>query len=50
MPEADQRVFADAEIQAMFIDDITLVIRGRFQAFVDEPGCSGGTGVSGWPT
>ncbi len=36
MPEADQRVFADAEIQAMFIDDITLAARGRFQAFVDD--------------
>ena len=36
MPEADQRVFADAEIQAMFIDDIALTSRGRFQALVDD--------------
>ncbi len=36
MPEADQRVFADGEIQAMFIDDIALAARGRFQAFVDD--------------
>jgi pimeloyl-ACP methyl ester carboxylesterase len=36
MPEADQRVFADAEIQAMFIDDIALAARGRFQALIDD--------------
>ena len=36
MPEPDQRVFADDEIQAMFIDDIALTSRGRFQALVDD--------------
>ncbi len=36
VPEADQRVLADAEIEAMFIDDIALTSRGRFQAFVDD--------------
>lgn len=36
MPEADQRIFADAGIEAMFIDDIALTSRGRFQALVDD--------------
>jgi len=36
MPESDQQVFADADIQAMFIDDIVRTSRGRFQAFVDD--------------
>ena len=36
MPEAEQRVFAEADIQAMFIDDIALTARGRFQALVDD--------------
>src|ERR1700754_2468608 len=36
MPEGDQRVFADPEIQAMLIDDIVLVAKGRFQAFIDD--------------
>lgn len=36
MPEGDQRVFADPAIKAMFLDDITLVARGRFQALVDD--------------
>ncbi len=36
MPEADQRVFADDEIQAMFMDDIALTAKGRFQALVDD--------------
>jgi pimeloyl-ACP methyl ester carboxylesterase len=36
MPEADRRVFADSEIEAMFIDDIALTARGRFQALVDD--------------
>ena len=35
-PEGDQRVFADPEIEGMFIDDIVLAIRGRCQAFVDD--------------
>ncbi|HXY66907.1 MAG TPA: alpha/beta hydrolase [Mycobacterium sp.] len=36
MPEADRQVFADSEIEAMFIDDIALTARGRFQALVDD--------------
>jgi pimeloyl-ACP methyl ester carboxylesterase len=36
MPEGDRRVFADPEIKSMFLDDITLVARGRFQAIVDD--------------
>ena len=36
MPPADQRVFADDEIQAMFIDDLAVTSRGRFQALVDD--------------
>ena len=36
MPEGDQRVFADPEIEAMFIDDIVLVAKGRFQAAIDD--------------
>jgi pimeloyl-ACP methyl ester carboxylesterase len=36
MPEGDQRVFADAEMQAMFIDDIVLAAKGRCRAVVDD--------------
>jgi pimeloyl-ACP methyl ester carboxylesterase len=36
MPESDQLIFADDEIQAMFIDDIALTSKGRFQALVDD--------------
>ena len=36
MPEGDQRVFADPDIEAMFIDDILLVADGRFQALIDD--------------
>jgi pimeloyl-ACP methyl ester carboxylesterase len=35
-PEGDQRVFANPEIEGMFIDDILLSIKGRCQAFVDD--------------
>ena len=35
-PEGDQRVFADPEIEGMFIDDIVLFLKGRCQAFVDD--------------
>jgi pimeloyl-ACP methyl ester carboxylesterase len=35
-PEGDQRVFADPEIEGMFIDDIRLFIRGGCQAFIDD--------------
>lgn len=36
MPEADRLVFADEEIQAMFIDDLVGTSRGRFQAIIDD--------------
>jgi len=36
MPDGDKRVFADPDIEAMFIDDILLAARGRFQALVDD--------------
>jgi pimeloyl-ACP methyl ester carboxylesterase len=35
-PEGDQRVFADPEIEAVFVDDIILVVRGRLQAVIDD--------------
>ena len=35
-PESDQRVLADPEMEGMFVDDIVLVSRGRFQAIVDD--------------
>ncbi|MGO9155628.1 alpha/beta fold hydrolase [Mycobacterium sp.] len=35
-PEGDKRVFADPEIEGMFIDDIVLAIKGRCQAVVDD--------------
>jgi pimeloyl-ACP methyl ester carboxylesterase len=36
MAEGDQRVFADPEIEGMFIDDIVLAAEGGFQALVDD--------------
>lgn len=36
MPDGDKRVFADPEIEAMFIDDIVHVADGRFQALLDD--------------
>jgi len=45
MPEGDQRVFADPGIKSMFLDDIALVARGRFQALIDDArlfGCDWG--------
>jgi pimeloyl-ACP methyl ester carboxylesterase len=36
MPEGDQRVFADPQIEGMFIDDIVLAAKGGFQAVVDD--------------
>lgn len=38
MPEGDQRVFADSDIEAMFIDDIVRVLAGRVpcQALIDD--------------
>ena len=35
-PEGDQRVFADREMEAMFVDDIVVVIKGRCQAVIDD--------------
>jgi pimeloyl-ACP methyl ester carboxylesterase len=35
-PEGDQRVFADPEMEAVFVDDIALVIQGRCQAVIDD--------------
>jgi pimeloyl-ACP methyl ester carboxylesterase len=35
-PEGDKRVFADPEIEGMFVDDIVLAIRGRCQAVIDD--------------
>ncbi|MDG4663462.1 alpha/beta hydrolase [Mycobacterium sp. 236(2023)] len=36
MPDGDKRVFANPEIEAMFIDDIVNVANGRFQALLDD--------------
>jgi pimeloyl-ACP methyl ester carboxylesterase len=36
MPEGDRQVFADPEIEAMFIDDIVYAMRGGFQAAADD--------------
>ncbi|MBV9090605.1 MAG: alpha/beta hydrolase [Mycobacteriaceae bacterium] len=35
-PESDRRVLAEPEMEGMFVDDIVLVARGRFQAIVDD--------------
>lgn len=35
-PEDDQRVLADPEVEAIFVDDIINVVRGRCQAVVDD--------------
>ena len=35
-PEGDRRVLRDPEMEGMFIDDLVLVARGRFQAIVDD--------------
>ena len=35
-PEGDQRVFADPEMEAVFVDDIVLAIKGRCQAVIDD--------------
>lgn len=34
--EGDRRVFADPEMEPMFLDDIVFVARGRFRAAVDD--------------
>src|SRR5262249_21844313 len=36
MPEGDQRVFADPDIEAMFIDDIIVASRTRFAAVAHD--------------
>jgi len=35
-PQGDRRVLADPEMEGMFVDDLVLVTRGRFQAIVDD--------------
>lgn len=35
-PEGDRQVFADPEIEGMFIDDILHCMKGGFQAFIDD--------------
>lgn len=35
-PEGDRLVFADPEIEGMFIDDILHCMKGGFQAFIDD--------------
>ena len=36
MPDGDKKVFANPEIEAMFVDDILLAARGPFQALIDD--------------
>lgn len=35
-PEGDRRVLRDPEMEGMFIDDLVLLAKGRFQAIVDD--------------
>ena len=35
-PEGDRRVLQDPEMEGMFVDDLALLARGRFQAVVDD--------------
>lgn len=35
-PEGDRRVLHDPEMEGMFVDDLVLVARGRWQAIVDD--------------
>jgi len=49
-PEGDQRVFADPEIEGMFIDDIRFSSGAAARPSSTMPAYSGATGVSGWPT
>lgn len=35
-PEGDRRVLHDPEMEGMFIDDLVLLAKGRFQAIVDD--------------
>ncbi|KUI22718.1 alpha/beta hydrolase [Mycobacterium sp. GA-1285] len=36
VPEGDRRVLKDPEMEGMFIDDLVLISKGRFQAIVDD--------------
>ena len=36
MPEGDRKVLRDPEIEGMFVDDLVLLAKGRFQAIVDD--------------
>jgi pimeloyl-ACP methyl ester carboxylesterase len=36
IPEGDRRVLHDPEMEGMFVDDLILLMRGRFQAIVDD--------------
>ena len=36
IPEGDRRVLKDPEMEGMFIDDLVLLAKGRFQAIVDD--------------
>jgi pimeloyl-ACP methyl ester carboxylesterase len=35
-PEGDRRVLRDPEMEGMFIDDVVLLAKGRFQAVIDD--------------
>jgi len=35
-PKGDQKVFADPDMEGMFLDDLALLAKGRFQAVVDD--------------
>ena len=35
-PEGDRRVLRDPEMEGMFIDDLVLLAKGRFQAIIDD--------------
>jgi pimeloyl-ACP methyl ester carboxylesterase len=36
VPEGDRRVLQDPEMEGMFIDDLVLLAKGRFQAMIDD--------------
>ena len=36
VPEGDRRVLQDPEMESMFIDDLVLLAKGRFQAIIDD--------------
>lgn len=48
-PEGDQRVFVDPEMEAVFVDDIVLVVKGRCQAVIDDVRLFGRDWGFGWP-